>query len=159
MPDAPPAVAAAPPPPTWTPMPAAPMAGRPIPWAMLGTLAKIIGFVLFFVGIIIVVAFASIPGGCVSNAGSCTGTNTGFATGVLNAIIAGKILVVLGLSGFAAGAGIKLHWGTKPAAGEDAAAYLASHRFNGLLFFISVVLLMWLLATVNASPAPFPLPP
>jgi hypothetical protein len=133
-------------------MPVAP-AARPIPWLMMGNLAKIIGFVLFFVGVILVVAFASVPGGCISSAGSCSGTNTGFASGALNAIIAGKILVVLGLAGFGAGAGIKLHWGAKPGPGEDAAPWLADHRFNGLLFIVSILLLLYLLVSVNTAPS------
>lgn len=139
-------------------MPVAP-AARPIPWMMLGNLAKIIGFILFFVGVAIVVAFASVPGSCISSAGSCTGTNTGFYSGALNAILAGKILVVLGLAGFAAGTGVKLHWGPKPAEGEEVRVYLAHHWFNALLFLLSIVLLYVVMTGVNFAPAFPPIPP
>lgn len=125
-------------------------AARPIPWAMLGTLAKLIGFVLFFVGIIVVIAFVSVPANCLSSQTACS--PTGFGEQALNSIIAGKILALLGLAGMGAGAGIKLHWGARPQPGEDSQVWIADHRFNGLLFLVTLLLMFVLLITVNSAP-------
>jgi len=149
----PPGSAPAPPPPMWMPMPVqAPAASRGIPWPMLSFISRILGFVLLFVGTIVEVAGASIGGGCVTDPTSC-GTN--YLAGILNYIIVGKILWVLGLFFLGAGAGIKIHWGLQmPASGKpEDVRYVAWDRLaNYGILGLSILLMAVILLTVNAWP-------
>lgn len=134
--------------------PPAPSHGRPvmIPLESLATWAFIIGFLLLFVGAIVVAGWASEPGSCVTSPTSCDANHT---AGVLNAIWAAKILWVLGLSGISAGAGIKLHWGTpvqRGASPEEFTWAIAERRRYLFLFVIGIVMLMIVVLTMNALP-------
>ncbi|HYK93076.1 MAG TPA: hypothetical protein VEY07_03425 [Thermoplasmata archaeon] len=146
---------APPPPPMWMPMPVQNTpASRPIPWSMLVFLARILGFVLLFIGTLIVILGASIWGGCFTAAASCA--NTGWISGVLNYIIAGKILWAIGLLALGGGAGMKLHWSLQmPAQGRpEEINFIARERWaNYAVLLVCVLLLAVLLLTVNQWPA------
>ena len=147
---------APPPPPMWMPMPVQPSpAARPIPWMMLSFMSRIIGFLLLFVGTLLVILGASIWGGCVTDPASCVG-NASWLSGVYNYIIAGKILWAIGLLALGGGAGMKLHWSLQaPAQGrpEEIAFVSAERRANYLTLLVSILLMAVLLLTVNTMPA------
>ncbi|MFI5415161.1 MAG: hypothetical protein ACHQ16_05805, partial [Candidatus Lutacidiplasmatales archaeon] len=114
---------------------------------ILGFWTRAIGFFLIFAGTLVVVLGASPGGGCYTNTGSC---GTGFLGQVANSIWAAKILWVLGLGALGAGAAIRLHWGLQRpenAGPEQTNWILADRRMNGLLFLISVILMLVLLLT------------
>lgn len=124
------------------------------PWPLLALWSRIIGFVLLFVGTVLEIAFASVPGSCFTSPSTCGS----WLVGAANGIIAGKILWAIGLGALGAGAGIKLHWGLKmPTTGrtDDVTWALADRRLNGLLFLVSIILLAILLFSVNAAPPIF----
>jgi hypothetical protein len=113
------------------------------PWPLLGFWARAVGFLLLFLGTLIVVSFASPGGGCVTTPSSCSG----FAAQALNAVLAGKILWVLGLGALGAGAAIRLHWGLRMPENprpDEVNFVLADRRANGLLFILSMALLLLL---------------
>ncbi|MCI4325903.1 MAG: hypothetical protein L3K00_08525 [Thermoplasmata archaeon] len=117
------------------------------PWPLLGFWMRAIGFFLVFAGTLVVVLGASPGGGCFTSLGSC---GTGFLGQAANSIWAAKILWVLGLGALGAGAAIRLHWGLQwpeNATPEHVNWLLADRRMNGLLFLISVVLLLVILWT------------
>lgn len=119
------------------------------PWPILGFWTRAIGFFLIFAGTLVVVLGASPGGGCFTNAGSC---GTGFLGQIANSIWAAKILWVLGLGALGAGAAIRLHWGLQRpenAGAEQTNWILADRRMNGLLFLLSVILLLVLLLTFS----------
>ena len=131
---------------------AAPMA-RAIPWSMLATFSRLLGFVLAFVGTLLVIVGASVWGGCVTDPASC-GTN--WASGLLNYIIAGKILWAIGLLALGGGAGIKLHWALQnPSQGrpEDVKFVMFDRWANYAVLLVCILLLAALMFTVNTWPA------
>jgi hypothetical protein len=143
----------------WTPMPVPPPRAAVDPWPILGFWTRAIGFFLIFAGTLIAVLGASPGGGCYTSPGSC---GTGFLGQVANSIWAAKILWVLGLGALGAGAAIRLHWGLQRpenATPEQTNWLLADRRMNGLLFLISVVLLLVLLLTFAFSLAAIPIGP
>ncbi|HEV8049708.1 MAG TPA: hypothetical protein VGP88_03845 [Thermoplasmata archaeon] len=134
---------APPPPPMWTPMGVPQRRMMIDPWPLLGFWARAVGFLLLFLGTLIVVSFASPGGGCVTTPSSCSG----FAAQALNAVLAGKILWVLGLGALGAGAAIRLHWGLRMPENprpDEVNFVLADRRANGLLFILSMALLLLL---------------
>ena len=119
------------------------------PWPILGFWTRAIGFFLLFAGTLIVVLGASPGGGCYTSPGSC---GAGFVGQVANAIWAGKILWALGLGALGAGAAIRLHWGLQMpenSTSDHVAWIVSDRRMNGLLFIVSVVLLLVLLLTFS----------
>ncbi len=133
-------------------------AARPIPWSMLAFWGRVVGFLLLFVGTLLVVAGATIWGGCITDPTSC---GTSWLSGVLNYIGTGKILWVIGLFALGGGAGLKLHWALQnpaPNRAEDIQYIIAERRANYLVLSICIVLLAVLLFTVNSAPSPFGLP-
>jgi hypothetical protein len=118
---------------------------------MLGTWAFIIGFLLVFVGAVVVVGWVSTPGSCATS-NTCDANHM---SGVLNAIWAAKILWVLGFAGIAAGAGVKLHWGPSVPRGSSMEEYtwaIAERRRYLLLFLVAITLLTIVVLTVNGLP-------
>lgn len=129
------------------------------PWPILGFWTRAIGFFLIFAGTLVVVFGASPGGGCYTSLGSC---GTGFAGQVANSIWAAKILWTLGLGALGAGAAIRLHWGLQMpanASSEQVSWILADRRMNGVLFLLSVILLLVLLLTFPLPAFPIQIPP
>ncbi|HZY91147.1 MAG TPA: hypothetical protein VFG07_00015 [Thermoplasmata archaeon] len=133
-------------------------ASRPIPWSMLIFLSRILGFVLLFIGTILVVAGASIWGGCIVQTGASP-CGAAWLSGVLNYIVVGKILWAIGLLGLGGGAGMKLHWSLQMPStrSADELSFIARERWaNYAVLLLSVLLMAVLLLTVNQWP---PVPP
>jgi hypothetical protein len=142
----------------WMPMPVPPKRATIDVWPVLGFWTRAIGFFLVFAGTLVVVLGASPGGGCFTNAGSC---GTGFLGQVANSIWAAKILWVLGLGALGAGAAIRLHWSLQwpeNASPEHITWLLADRRMNGLLFLISIILMLILLATFFGPSIPVTIP-
>jgi hypothetical protein len=110
---------------------------RPLDWSMLGFIAKAFGFLLVFVGTLVLVL----------------GTNP--TTSALNlnilygSILTGRLLWTIGLAAIGAGAGIKIRYVyvTPPGEMSDARARLlrASMWRNTVEFIIVLFLLVFLL--------------
>jgi hypothetical protein len=144
---------APPPPPMWMPMPVqATAARRPLPWAMLCLLSQLLGFVLIFIGTLLVIVGASIWGGCVTDPTSC---GTSWLSGVLNYIVTSKILWALGLLFLGGGSGLKLHFVLQPQAQSkpEDLQYLATERRANYLTLLISILLMAALLLVTISMA------
>jgi len=113
---------------------------------------RALGFVLIFLGTIIEVVASSVPGGCFTQAGSCT---TNFLAQVANGIIVGKALWVVGLFCIGGASGIRLAWpggGSSTPKGDDVPWAIHRRRLNAMIVVLSIVLMFVLLLTVNAVP-------
>ena len=137
----------------WVPTPAQSLVPRASIVPLLALWGRVAGFVLLFVGTLVVVAFANVPGGCITTPSSCTG----FPASADNAILVGQILWTIGLFFLGGGAGIKLHWGLQnPASGrpEDVRWVIADRWMNVALVLISIWLLFALLAPLRGFGIP-----
>jgi hypothetical protein len=144
-----------PPPAGWSPPGAhSTYLSRPGAYDGLSRLAKLLGLVLAFVGLLVVVVFASNPGNCYQTGNNCGPTGSNFMAQSAWAIVAGKTLFALGLGAIALGALLKLRGLGNPASGkrEDLDFVLADRRSNGLTFLVSLLLMVVLLLTVNSLP-------
>lgn len=118
-------------------------------WPTLAWWGRVVGFILLFLGTLIAVAFGSIPGGCFTQPTSC-GTN--FAAGVANALLVGKILWTIGLFFIGAGSAIRMHYtlqATSSQRAEEVVRGTHDRWMNALILIVTVVLLLWLLASVS----------
>jgi hypothetical protein len=134
------------PPPAWIPM-AAQAGPRHDIWGLVSTWLRALGFALLFIGVLIIVAWGTVNGGCI-NTTTC-GPTTNFAIGQHNAIWAANFLWVFGLAAVGAGSGLKLHWALKaPTSGrpEDYRWVMGERFANYALFFLSIILLFLLLS-------------
>ena len=116
-------------------------------WSFLGFWLRAIGFLLLFLGTLVVVVAATPGGGCFTSLGSC---GTGFLGQAANGVYAAKLLWVLGLGGIGAGAGIRLHWGLRSSrdqAPEELQLIAASRKANWTAVILSIVLLLVLTLT------------
>lgn len=110
-----------------------------VPWQFLAFIAQSIGLLLLFVGGLIAVTAGVIPPNCFNSACSAGGTDANIAYGVM----AARLLLVLGLFGLAAGAGLHLQFRPALVAGsspEDTRVYLARRRGEFLLLVLSILL-------------------
>lgn len=108
--------------------------------------ARAIGFLLLFIGTVVAVAFATVPGSCFGTPPGCA---SGFLGGAANALLAARILWSIGLFFLGSGAGIKMHWAlskTSTASSDEVRAMIHDRWMNALLVVLSVVLLWFLLA-------------
>jgi hypothetical protein len=130
---------------------------RPGSMDTLSRVGKLVGLTLVFIGVLVMVVFASIPGNCFS------GTNCGYAGGGTNfasqaawAILAGKALFVVGLAAFAMGGFLKLRALSMPANGkrEDTDFVIADRRNNWVLVLLSLVLMFLMLAMTILTTTP-----
>ncbi len=139
---------ASPPPPAWTPLPPTSSRGGMLNLhvSSLAFWARALGFLLLFVGTLVAVAFASLPGGCFASPPNC---GTGFASGAANAVLSARVLWTLGLFFVGAGAGFKLHWAlsrSSSASSDEVRVLIHDRWFNGLLVILTIVLLWFLLS-------------
>ena len=121
------------------------------PWPLVVAAGRVAGIILIFVGTLVEVAFASVPGSCFTTPPTCDG----FATQAANAIIAAKLLWSLGLFCLAGAAGIRLQGGMMPKSSPSGAESTPQppHVWANLLILIlSVALMAVILLTVNGSP-------
>ena len=107
-----------------------------------------------FLGTLIAVAAVSYPGNCYS---APLPSNCGLSLLGADAswIVAAKLLVVIGLAGLGFGSAIKMHYGLKmPTSGrpEDSAFVARERGLNGLVFLISLLLMIIILLTINLLP-------
>jgi hypothetical protein len=126
-----------------------------LPWTSLEFIAKAGGFLLIFIGTLVAVILVSFPASCVPISGCSTGT----IQGLLNALIAARILWTIGVFGIGVGAGLKLlqinHAAESGSMPEDRMTWLLrQRRSNGVLFILALILFAFLLWTVTAVPAP-----
>lgn len=128
-------------PPMWLPVSPS-QQGRGPMMNMLGMWAGIIGFLLVFVGVLVVVAVGNVPSDCIAAppASSCPTS----AQNALTALTVGEILLALGLFGIGARAGIKLEWGSAlpaSATSDEVRAHIHSQWRNSVMLIIVIVLL------------------
>ena len=139
------------PPPGWNPSShPMPFMARPGSTEMLSRLAKLLGLALIFVGILVAVVSASVPGSCYGSGANCSNYPGGAAWGIL----VGKALAVVGLASLAMGALLKLRSDGWPSSGrnEEVTFVLADRRANNLLFLVALVLMFIVLFTLNVWP-------
>jgi hypothetical protein len=115
-----------------------------IPWSLVISGLRAIGFLLLVAGSLIVVAFAVPPGSC---APSAMPTCTGFPSQAYNAVLAGRVLWVLGLAAIGGASGIRMNrvWGRSDSVTPGDAAWLSSQRANLVIIVLTIVLLAVLL--------------
>ncbi len=142
---------AQPPPPMWAPAGGSYLPNmRHDPWGAISFASRAVGFLLVFVGAIVLVAAVSIPGSCYTSA-----CGTSWLSSAATATLIAKILAVLGLAALGFGAAVKLHYGLRASStsSADEGRIIASERrLNGALFIASVVLLVVIAITVNVFP-------
>ena len=149
MPPPPAPPAPVPNPPQWmSQAPTTPMHAMRTLMPPMSFLFRVLGFTLLFVAALVVVAFAYPGGGCFSATASSCGAGSSYQTGAANAVLAGNILFTIGLFLLGLGAGMKLHYGLQSSPtgnAEDNAFIIADRRLNGLIFTVSVALLLALM--------------
>jgi len=112
-----------------------------IPWAFLAFLAQSIGLLLIFVGGLLAVTAGVFPPNCYTSTCSIGGTEANVAYGIM----AARLLIVLGLFGLAAGAGLHLQFRPSLASGsspEETRVYLGRRRGEFALLLISILLVV-----------------
>jgi hypothetical protein len=114
--------------------------GAKVPWQFLAFIAQSIGLLLIFVGGLVAVTAGVYPPSCYNTTPACSGgTYENIAYGLMSA----RFLLILGLFGLAAGAGLHLQFrpalesGSTP---EATRAYLARRRGEFLLLVLTIVL-------------------
>ncbi|MCI4363085.1 MAG: hypothetical protein L3K13_02100 [Thermoplasmata archaeon] len=160
------------PPPNWGPTPPAPgwnpppgQAAQQSPMQMMhrfetsgmgANILRLLGFVLFVVGALVIVVGTTQPASCYVTTPSTT-CPVNFLNGAYTATLIGKTLAVLGASLLIMGAGFRMHWGLKPTAetkSDEFAYIIADRRFNGWLIIILVLVILLLMLQVPVYPAP-----
>jgi hypothetical protein len=134
----------------WMPMPVQQSSTNMRHLLVLG--GRIVGFVLIFLGTIIEVLASSVPGGCFTQAGSCT---SNFLAQVANGIIVGKALWVVGLFCLGGASGMRLAMPGGNAStpkGDEVPWAMHRRRLNALVLLVSILLMFVILITVNAAP-------
>ena len=134
------------PPPAWIPIAAQPGPRMDI-WGTIANWGRMIGFVLLFVGTLVVVAWGTVNGGCFGASPNNCGPTSSFAQGQHNAIWVADFLWTFGLAAIGAASGIKLHFSLKaPSSGrpEEFRWVMGERVLNFTLFLGSAVLLFWL---------------
>lgn len=120
------------------------------PWPLLVASGRAAGILLIFVGTLVAVAFASVPGSCFTTPSTCTG----FLTQAANALIAAKLLWALGLFCLAGASGVRLQGGMmmkSPSMGDDSGVKAPHVWANLLVLLLSIFLLAVLLLTVSST--------
>ncbi|HZY69361.1 MAG TPA: hypothetical protein VFF67_00060 [Thermoplasmata archaeon] len=123
-----------PPPPVW--MPVASSATPMNYWPLLAFWGRAIGFILLFLGALILAVFENSP------------------PNLANAIVTSNIMWVLGLAMIGGGAGVNLHWNLQRPRGagpEEAQALVWDRRLNGLLFIVSTILLFLVMVVASSG--------
>jgi hypothetical protein len=116
--------------------------GAKIPWQFLAFIAQSVGLLLIFVGGLIAVTAGVFPPNCYNASPACgAGTAENIAYGIMSA----RLLIVLGLFGLAAGAGLHLQFRPMLTAGatpEQTRTYLARRRGEFGLLVLTVLLVI-----------------
>lgn len=115
-------------------------------WGLATFWLRMIGFLLLFLGTIVVVALGTFNGGCI-NTTACGPTST-FAQARANAIWAAAFLWTFGLAAIGAGSAVKLHFTLKqPTSGrpEEYRWVLGDRLANYAVFGLTIALLFLLL--------------
>lgn len=122
-----------------------------LPWSMVTTGLRVIGFLLIGLGTLIAVAFASLPGSC---APGSTPACTSFPSQYLNAILTAKVLWTLGLIAVGGASGIGMHqsWGRADTGAPGDNVWTNRYRANLVMVVLSVLLLALLLLTLPVLP-------
>jgi hypothetical protein len=127
-------------------------APRPMPWAFLALIGRMLGLLLLFVGTLVAVIFASPPADCFTS--TCgNGVSAGLQYGILTA----RLLWTFGAAFLLAGSAIKLHFvlGEPTSDGpEGNARYLALRRTETVLILVALGILFVLLLTASTAVAP-----
>ncbi|MCI4357634.1 MAG: hypothetical protein L3J95_04615 [Thermoplasmata archaeon] len=121
------------------------------PWPLMIALGRVLGIILIFVGTLIAVVGASVPGSCAP-----PGTCAGFFTQAANSIIFGKVLWVLGLFCLAGASGLRLQGNLLPgtSSGSDMSEAKAPRVGANLwILLLSIVLMAVILLTINSLPS------
>ncbi|MCI4364947.1 MAG: hypothetical protein L3K10_02640 [Thermoplasmata archaeon] len=127
-----------------------------LPWAFLAFLAQSIGLLLIFVAGLIAVTGAVIPANCYNSLTTC---NTGTAVNLAYGIMVTRLLLVLGLFGLAAGAGLHLQFRPELRAGatpEETRVYLSRRRGEFVLLVLTLVFVFLIIWWSVASPTAIP---
>jgi hypothetical protein len=122
------------------------------PWGMISFVSRAAGFLLVFIAVLVIVAFVSIPGNCVTTPSNCGPT---FLSNAYTAVVVAKVLAILGLAALGFGAAVKLHYGLRSSGAsspDEGRIIAAERRANGALFITSIVLLVIVGITVNILP-------
>jgi len=116
-----------------------------IPWAFLALLSQSLGLLFLFVGGLVAVTLGAYPPNCLT-ASNC---NAGTFSNVDYGIMVARLLLVLGLFGLAAGAGLHLQFRAALADGatpEQTRVYISRRRGEFILLVISILLLFAVVA-------------
>jgi hypothetical protein len=122
---------------------------RPIPWALLASLGRLVGLLLLFVGTLVAVLFASPPADCYTSA-----CGNGTLSDIQYGILTSHLLWTLGAAALLAGASIKLHYvlSESTASGADGnSRFLAQRRTETALVLVSIGILLVLLLTAGTA--------
>jgi hypothetical protein len=132
--------------------PATPMSARMspdsmatrVPWAVLAFFSQSAGLLLIFVAGLVVVTAGVIPPSCYASGATCSNAGANALWGLM----AGRVLLILGLFGLAVGAGLHLQFRPAPTAGatpEEVRVYLSRRRAEYLLLVITVLIAVWII--------------
>lgn len=130
-----------------------PSTPRPVPWSLLSDLARGLGLLLLFVGTLVDVIGGTYPADCFTS--TCT---TSTSASLQYAILAARILWVLGAFGLSSGAAIQLHFvlvTPESDSSEENARYLAARRAAFVTFLVGIGILLAVLLTDGSAIAPY----
>jgi hypothetical protein len=117
---------------------------------------RLLGFALFVVGALVMIVSATQPGNCYTTSPP-TNCALNYLSGAYTGALVGKLLAVIGIAIFIAGAGFRMHFGLKPSADTKPEEYqyiIADRRFNGWLIIILILVIVLLMVSVPAFAAP-----
>lgn len=135
------------------PQQAMPPGGHPPNYGMLSLVARFVGFVLLFIGTLLVILGVEPSGSCFTST-ACNGT--GWVGGAANYLLVGKLLWAIGLFFLGCGAGMKLHWklGWVDGMGAEQVRWVTWERAaNYAIILVSIWLLYLLLAGITLTTA------
>jgi hypothetical protein len=129
--------------------------GHRLPWGFLAFISQSFGLLLVFLGALVVVIIGVVPPNCY-NGMTCTGST---AAGILWGVMIARVLLVLGLFGLAAGAGLQLQFRPGPSMGastEETTAFVARRRGEFFLLALCIVLLFAVVVWAAVVPTTIP---
>lgn len=126
------------------PQQAMPPTSHPPNYGMISLVARFVGFVLLFIGTLLVILGVEPSGSCF-NSTACNGT--GWISGAANYLVVGKLLWAIGLFFLGCGAGMKLHWklGWTDGMGSEQTRWVTWERAANYAIIIVVIFLLYAL--------------